>query len=174
LDRVRDLHHVEQGGHARHDVLAHGGRGRHEGVVVAGKRDDGRSQRLGHALGESVGFGEQHLAHALELRGGIGGCLRALAGDQHVDIATHPERGRQRLGGLVGEGGVVVFGNEKNGHLACSLFGSTWRLGHPYSTPASFFSLSTSSATSLTLTPALRPPGSSVFSTFSRALTSAP
>jgi hypothetical protein len=43
-----------------------------------------------------------------------------------------------------------------------------------YSTPASFLSLSTSSATSLTLTPALRPPGSSVFSTFSRGFTSAP
>src|SRR5665647_3952072 len=55
--------------------------------------------------------------------------------------------GGQRLVGGILQQGVVVFGNQQRGHQI---------------TPASFLSFETSSATSLTLTPALRPPGSVV------------
>ena len=62
LDDLGDLHHVEQGGDARHDVLAAGGGRRDDRVVAAGQRDDQRGQRLGQALLQLVGLGEQHLA----------------------------------------------------------------------------------------------------------------
>jgi len=50
-----------------------------------------------------------------------------------------------------------------------------WSLSCPsQSTPASTFSFCTSSATEPTFTPALRPPGSAVFTTFRRGETSTP
>src|SRR5215475_6860103 len=67
---------------------------------------------------------------------------------------------RQRLVGDVLQGFVVVFGNQQRRHLQ--------------RTPASFFSLDTRSATSLTLTPPLRPGGSDVFSTSRCGETSTP
>ena len=94
---------VEQRGDARHHVLAAGGGRRDDGVVAAGQRDDQRRQRLGEALLELVGIGEQHLGDAVELGGGVGRGLGALAGDQHMHVGADLQRGRQRLGGLVGK-----------------------------------------------------------------------
>jgi hypothetical protein len=71
----------------------------------------------------SVGFRQQHLAHAGELGSGIGRALGVLAGDEDIDVAADLRCRAQRLGGLVGKGCVVVLGNEKNGHcrdLPCS------------------------------------------------------
>ncbi len=62
---------------------------------------------------------------------------------------------------------------DRRGHLPFGAVGDSLYPFQPYKTPASFFSLSTSSATLLTLMPALRPPGSSVFKTFSRGFMSA-
>ena len=53
--------------------------------------------------------------------GGFGHGATALAGDQHVDVAAHFGGSGQRLIGLIGEVGVVVFGNEKNSHLSVPL-----------------------------------------------------
>ena len=47
LGDLGNLHDVEQRGHARHHVLAVGGRRRDDGVIAAGERDDQRGERLG-------------------------------------------------------------------------------------------------------------------------------
>ncbi len=47
VDDFGDLHHVEQGGDARHDVLAGRGGGGDDGVIAAGERDDQRGDRFG-------------------------------------------------------------------------------------------------------------------------------
>ena len=142
-------------------VLVLGGLGIATGTGLLGRR-------VIETLGERVGFGQKHLAHARQLRSGVGGRLGVLAGNENVHVAAHLQGSGERLGVLVGQGNVVVIGNEKNGHV-CVPF-----LACPYRTPASFFSLSTSSATEPTLTPALRPSGSAVLSTLRRGAVSTP
>ena len=78
-------------------------------------------------------FGEQHLGHAFELGGGLRGRARAVAGDQHVDVAAERAGGRQRLLGGIGQSGIRMLGEQENRHQI---------------TPASDLSLATSSATS--------------------------
>ena len=129
------------------------GRGRDNGVVRARERDDERRQRLGELMLVSRAVRDQHLLDAVELRGGIGDRAAAFAGDQHMHVAAERLGGGQRLVGRILERLVVVLGNQKNSHP---------------STPASF-SLPTSSATEPTLAPALRPPGSTVFTTSAAA-----
>ncbi|MGY4298765.1 hypothetical protein ACVWXN_006860 [Bradyrhizobium sp. i1.4.4] len=161
LGDLRDLHHVEQGCHARHHVLEARGRGRDDRVIGRGQRDDQRGQRLGQIVRVRLAFGDQHLGNTSELRGRLGRSLGALpaAGDQHMDVAAELGRRGQRFVGGVLEDFVFVFGNQQRRHQ---------------STPASFLSFDTSSATSFTLTPALRPAGSAVFRTSRRAVTSTP
>ena len=104
--------------------------------------------------GEVVGIGgivrEQHLLDAGELGRGVRRSLGIFAGHQHMDFGAEFERRSQRLRGSVLDRRVVVFGNEQCSHQI---------------TPASFLSFDTSSATSLTLTPPLRPGGSEVLRT---------
>ncbi len=102
---------------------------------------------------------QQHFRRAVELRRRVRHGLRALAGHQDMHVAAERLGCGHRLGGRVLEMSVVVFRDQKGGHC---------------NTPASFFSFSTSSATEPTFTPDLRPPGSTVFSTSSRGLTSTP
>ena len=83
---------------------------------LSGERDDERGRRLGEPMLQRVALGEQHLGDAVELRSGFGGGFGVLAGDEHMDVAAQLPRGRQRLGGLVGQRGVVVIGNEKSCH----------------------------------------------------------
>src|SRR6185295_11907694 len=83
---------------------------------------------------------------------------------QHMDVAAGA--GQARGHGVEGrrlERGVVVFGNNKYGHVVL-----------PQITLASFFSFSTSVATSGTLMPAPRFGGSLTFSVFRRGFTSTP
>ena len=93
--------------------------------------------------------GDKHLRHALELGGARRGGADVLAGDQHVDRTAELERGGERARGRVVQLSARDFGQKKARHRQI--------------TPASSCSLATSSATDLTLTPALRPPGSVVF-----------
>ena len=159
LDDVGDLHHVEQRGDARHEVLAGGGRRRHDRVVGRRQRDHERRQRLRqHVLVGRV-VGEEHLRDAVELRRRFGDGARALARHQHMHGLAERLGGGERLVGGVLERLVVVLGDEKRRHQM---------------TPASFLSLSTSSATVFTLAPALRPGGSVVFITSMRGATSTP
>ena len=157
-DHARDLHHVELRRDARRGVLA-GGRGRKQHrVVVRHQRRDQRFHRLGHLLGQGRAVGVQHLAHAVDLGGGLRGAAGIRARDQHVDIAAHRLGGGDDLVGGVLHGRVVVFGDNENGHQI---------------TPASL-SLPTSSAAVFTLTPAWRLPGSAVFTTLRRGAISTP
>src|SRR5262249_37406990 len=85
---------------------------------------------------------------AIELRSRFRCALGvAAAGDQHMYVAAQLRGCGQRLVGGVLEVACFVFGNQQRSHQR---------------TPASVFSLETSSATSFTLTPALRPAGSVV------------
>ena len=101
LGDVGNLHDVEQRGDARHHVLAGGGRGRDDRVVVPASDDDQRGERLGQHVLVGGAVGEQHLLDAVELGRGVGDGLGVLAGDQHVDSAAERLRGGQRLVGGV-------------------------------------------------------------------------
>ena len=102
----------------------------------------------------------EHLLHALE-RGRLGRRgLRVLAGHQHMHVRAELACGGQRLAGGVLQGLIVVLGDEEDGHRQI--------------TPASFFSLSTSSAIDFTRWPACRCGGSVVLSTLRRGATSTP
>src|SRR5690606_34208159 len=79
--------------------------------------------------------------------------------DENVDIPAERCGGRHRFCDGVGKRLVIVVGDDENGH---------------YRTPASFFSLSTSVATSGTLTPAVRFGGSVTLRTLMRAAMSTP
>jgi hypothetical protein len=139
-----DLHHVEQGCDARHDVLADGRGRRNHRVVAAGKRDDEVCHRLGQPVGVFVAFGMKHL--------GTPSSLAASSAAPSWQPCRQPECGRrrrsgggQRLGGLVGQRSVVVFGYEENGHVRSSF-------------PLTFvLQLVDQFGTEPTLTPALRP-----------------
>ena len=159
LGDLGNLHDIEQRGDPRHEVL--GGRGgrRHDGVVARRQGDDQRRHRLGQHVIERRGVRDQHLADPVKLCGrGRRACAIA-AGDQHVNLGTERQGGRQRLGGRVFQAGIVMLGDQKGRH---------------HSIPASFFSLPTSSATEPTLPPALRAGGSAVLSTSSRGAVSTP
>jgi hypothetical protein len=91
-------------------------------VIATGERNDEVRGRLGEALPELRRVGEKHLAHAGELRGGVGGgpwrpCRRR-------GMSTSPPilAAAQRLGRLVGQGCVVVVGEKQNCHLSILLF----------------------------------------------------
>jgi hypothetical protein len=118
---VGDLHDIEQGGDARHDVLA-GRRGRRDDRVIAGReREDQRGHRLGQHVLVGGAVGEQDLLDAVELGGGLGDRPAPLAGDQHMHVGTERLRRGQRLVGGVLERLVVVLGQEERGHVDGSL-----------------------------------------------------
>src|SRR3954454_10876069 len=159
LGDFRDLHDVEQGCDARHHVLEARRRRRNDGVIGRRQRDDQRGQRLGQIVRIKRAVGEQHLLHTGKLCGRVRRDLGILAGHQNFDVRAERGRRGQGLVGRILERRIVVFGNQKRRHQ---------------STPASFLSFDTSSATSLTLTPALRPAGSVVLRTSRRAVRSTP
>jgi hypothetical protein len=78
LDDVRDRGHIELGGDPRRVVLAVGGGRRQDGVIAPGSGSDGGLDGLGQLVLPRLGaLGQQDLAYALDLRGGVGGGLRA-------------------------------------------------------------------------------------------------
>ena len=159
LDDVGDLHHVEQRRDPRHEILAGGGRRRDDRVIAACERHDQRRQRLRQNVRIRLAVGQQHLGDAIELGRRFGDRARTLARHQHMHVGAERFGGGERLVGGILERLVVVLGDEECCHDR---------------TPASFLSLSTSSATVLTLTPDFRPAGSLVLSTSSRGVMSTP
>jgi len=103
--------------------------------------------------------GNQHLGHAGNARGRLGGCLAAATGDQHMDFTTQCLRGRDGVMRCGLQFVVAVLSNYQSAHQI---------------TFASLRSLSTSSATEPTLMPALRSGGGSTFNTRMRGATSTP
>jgi hypothetical protein len=118
---------------------------------------------LGQAVLEAGGVGVDHLAHAGDLCGGVGGSASVVPGDEHVHVPSTLSGSGDGVQGRALDGGVVVFGNNECGQLSV-----------PQITLASFFSLSTRAATSATLMPAPRLGGSLTFSVLMRGVTSTP
>ena len=146
LDDVRKLGDVEQRRDARHHVLAHGGRGGEQCVVVAGHRLQQQRKIFGERLGVGVMLDMDHLGDAGDLRRRLGDAGAILAGHQHVNVTVEGGRGGHRVQHGRHQLVVVMLGENQNAHQI---------------TFASFFNLLTSSATSATLTPAWRLGGSS-------------
>src|SRR5262249_57382150 len=121
--------------------------------------DDQRGQRFGQHVLERPAFRQQDLGDAVELGGSLRHRATTAPGNQHMHVGAERFRGGQRLVGRILERLVVVFGGQED----C-----------PHSTPASFLSLATSSATDPTLTPDLRVGGSLVLTISSRGFTSTP
>src|SRR5208282_5220760 len=111
--------------------------------------DDQRRERLGKAMRVSRIVRDAHLRDAGKLRRRRGGGAHGFARDEDVDGAPEFERGGQRTRRHVAQSPARDFRQKKNRHRQI--------------TPVSLCNLATSSATDLTLTPALRPPGSAVF-----------
>ena len=175
LDRadVGDLLHVEQGGGARHHVLAGRG-GRRQHVAVVRRQPD---DQLGEVFGEAVGIGgvvgQQHLGDAGDLRGLFGDGPAILAGDQQVDVAADLLRGGNHMQGGRLHFLVVMFDENEIGHdLGIPELESSDDGGQM--TLASLRSLSTSSATDFTFTPDLRFGGSTTFRVLRRGAASTP
>ena len=101
---------------------------------------------------------DEHFLHASELGCGLRHRRAALAGDQHMHRAADGGCGGEGLVRDAVQRLVVMFRDQQRGHQI---------------TPASL-SLPTSSLAEPTLTPALRPPGSTVFRTVRRGLASTP
>ncbi len=160
---VGDLHHVEQRGDARHQILALRRRRGEQMRVLRRQADQQRRDILGEAVAIGRVVGDQHLRHAGDLGGGIGGGAAILAGDEDVDVAGAGLRQLGGGGGGVQGGGldriVVVLGDDENSHQM---------------TLASVLSLVTSSSTEPTLTPPWRFAGSSTLSVTRRGATSTP
>ena len=133
--------------------------------VVLGDGQHLRGDVLGEAVGELRRVGEQHLGDAGDLRGGRGGDRAGVrAGHQHVDVAA-----------ALACAAVMVFSVAPlSDALSCSAMTRVVMSCLPQITLASFFSLSTSVATSGTFTPAPRLGGSTTFSVFRRGVTSTP
>ena len=128
-------------------------------AVAAGQTLDQIRQRLGQAAPIGGIIRRQHLGHAGKLRGLCGGGGNTFTGDQQMHF-TQRFCGRQRFCRAVrAQRAAGHFGNQKNGHQI---------------TPASSLSFAISSATLATLTPALRPCGSTVLTTVRRGVTSTP
>ena len=90
---VGDLHHVEQRGDARRDVLAGGGRGRDEGVVSRHQRPPA-ARRSRPAGWHRRHRRPEHLAHAGDL-GGLSATARAMA--PATSTVTSPSLPRRSL-----------------------------------------------------------------------------
>src|SRR5450830_213135 len=104
----------------------------------------------GNILGELMCVGgvvsHQYFRHASDFRSGFSDGTHALACNQHVNVATDLRSGSHGVQGGRSHDLVVVFGDYQDSHSQITF--------------ASFFSFSTSSATDLTLIPALRASGS--------------
>src|SRR5262249_8458517 len=120
FDDVGDLHDVEQRRHPRHDVLAGGGGRRNDRVVARRKRGDQGGHRLGHHVLIGGGICNPHLLHAVEFGGSLGHRAAGGAGDQHMHGLPERLGGGQCLVSCVLEGGVVVLGEQKRGHVSAS------------------------------------------------------
>ena len=156
---VGDHHDVEQRREPRRDVLARGRRREDDVRVALGHPPDEVGQRLGEAVAVALALDMHHLRDPVELRRRFRDRGTVVPRDEHGDVAAHRLRRSHGLGGGVVQRAVVVLGQDQDRHQI---------------TPASDFSLAISSSTEPTLTPAWRVDGSTVFTTFSRGVTSTP
>ena len=140
-------------------VLGIGRRGRHDMTEFLRQLHDQRGGRFRQPVAKARILGAKHLRNTLDFRRLGRGIRRPGAGAEHGDVAQ-TLAGRHRLGGRIdGKLAIRHFAQKKNRHQI---------------TPASSFSFAISSSTEPTLMPALRPCGSTVFTTVRRGVTSTP
>jgi len=136
-------------------------------------------------MGEVLAFDVNDFGHASNLAGRLGCGFGALAGDEHMHVTAALGGGGHGVEGGGLDARVVVFGNYQCCHFCSKKLLTSRGQGKFASqilvcpamfqiTFASFLSLSTSAATSATLTPALRLGGSLTLSVLMRGLTSTP
>ena len=134
-------------------------------VVVAGatkasawpQLDDHRRDILGQSVLQRRIVGDMHFGDAGDLRRLLGDAADIGASDDGMDLAQLPSRGDRRQGGVLELAAFMLNPDERN---------------HP-TTPI-VFSLSISSSTEPTLTPASRFEGSATLSVWSRGAVSTP
>ena len=148
-DDLGDLVDIQLGSDPRQDVLAVGSGGSQDVAVASTQLGDQRCDvfRQLVRIGSVVGY--QHLGHASDFGSSLGHGANALTGHQHVNVATDFGSSGDGVQGGLGQRFVIVFGDYQDSHDQITF--------------ASFFSFSTSSATDLTLMPALRAAGASTF-----------
>ncbi len=127
--------------------------------VAAGHRHGLRGHGFRQAIGKLRRLRQQNLSHPGDPRSRLGHGLRIPARDQYVDRHVQPARGSNGVERGAIQRPIIVFGNNKDSHQI---------------TLASFFSLSTSAATSATLMPGARAAGSSTRSVCRRDTGSTP
>ncbi|CAG4904920.1 hypothetical protein R69919_03226 [Paraburkholderia gardini] len=165
---VADLRDVQLRGDARRDVLATGSRRREDVRIVLRDVQHRRCDVFRQARFELRRVGQQHLAHARDLRCRVRRALRVVARHQHVNITADLLCRSDRVQRRRLDRCAVVLCYYQIRHFVRLL-----RV-RDQSTLASVFSFSTSVFTSATLTPALRFGGSTTFSVFRRGVTSTP
>ena len=166
---VGDLLHVQEGGRARHHVLAEGIGRRPDDAIAFRQFRHHRGDRFGELVIEIGGIRDEDLGHALDLGGGFTGRTATAADDGDMDVAAGRFRGCNGIKRVRQNFRAVVFCDDKIAHVLRSP-----QIGAGQMTLASFFSLSTSSATDDTLIPALRGGGSTTFSVLRRGAVSTP
>ena len=117
FDDVRYRRDIQLGGQTRGEVLSVRGRWGQDGVVAVRQRQHGRFDRLGQHLAQTRALGQQHLAHAGDLGGAVGGGLGALAQDQDVHVGRQAQSGGHGLVGGVANGRTVVIGDDEDSHI---------------------------------------------------------
>src|SRR5450830_360290 len=148
-DDLGDLVDVQLRGNAWQDVFAVGSSSSQDMAVTLAQLDDQRSDVFRQLMGVGGVVGHQHFRHTSDFRSGFSHGTHALACNQHVNVATDLRSGSHGVQGGRSHDLAVVFGDYQDSHDQITF--------------ASFFSFSTSSATDLTLIPALRAAGASTF-----------
>ncbi|KWV88048.1 hypothetical protein PFLmoz3_02433 [Pseudomonas fluorescens] len=146
-DDLGDLVNVQLRGNAWQDVFAVGGSGGQDVAVASAKLGDQRCNVFRQLMRISGIVSVQDFAHACDFCSRFSHGASALTSNQHVDVPTDFSGSGHGVQGGRGQHLVIVFGDYEDSHDQITF--------------ASFFSFSTSSATDLTLIPALRAAGAS-------------
>ena len=160
LDDIGNLRDIEQRGDARCDILARRV-GREQDMAVSARKADDQG---GYAFGQLVRVGgavsSDHLGNTRDLCGFDGSAgATAFSGNQHMHVAGNSGGGGDGVQNDGNDCRIIVIGDDQDCHQM---------------TPASFLSLSTSSATDSTFTPPSRFAGSVTLSVVRRGATSTP
>ena len=113
---VRNLRHIEQRRHARHEVATMRRGCRHHVAVAGGLGHHLGSHRFGQLMGQRRIVHHLHLAHARHLCRGLGHDIHAATQHQQVHVAAQPAGGAHRLPRGTFQIPVVMFGNYQYCH----------------------------------------------------------
>src|SRR5680860_1282435 len=138
-DNVGYLGNIQQRSNARHKVLTRGTGSRQNVAIAFAQFHNQGTEVLTQEVAINCVVCNQYLCNAFSLGCSFSNGTAVFTSNQYIDIAADGFGSRYNTQGGLLQAAVVVFSNYKDAHQI---------------TFASFFSLSTSSATSATLTPA--------------------